>query len=218
MQRIEDISKEGHKEEILLYSIRRGTIVIKANNCFIAEDRRYWKGKTQEQTGRESTVFDPQQFQSTIKGNNCFFGEKGRNYERSPVYAGDGAVLPGQQNFQPAKNANNHFIKENSEYYGRRTNQQYGYSAATDILVPNDKRINQNIAEKYATRGPQREPSHTGGLQNEGVPTYVENNMNDTENTVRRHSQQVHRNSNAHGQPINSENSSNQEYLERNHI
>ena len=94
---------------------------IKANNHFIAEDRRYWNGRTQEQTGREPAVFDPEQFQPTIKGNNRFITEKGRNYERSPVYAGDGTIVPGQQNFQPAINANNRFIEENSEYYGRTT-------------------------------------------------------------------------------------------------
>ena len=67
-------------------------------------------------------------------------------------------------------------------------------------------------------RGPQREPSHMRGPQNEGASTYVESNVNETENTVRRHSQQVQRNPNAHGQAINSENLTNQEYLERNHI
>ena len=40
------------------------------------EDRRYWKGRTQEQTGREPAVFDLQQFQPTIKGNNHFITEK----------------------------------------------------------------------------------------------------------------------------------------------
>ena len=54
--------------------------------------------------------------------------------------------------------------------------------------------------------------------QNEGAPTDVENNVNNTENMVRRHSQQVQRNPNAHGQPTNSENSINQQYLDRNHI
>ena len=46
-----------------------------------------------------------------IKGNNHFITEKGRNCERSPVYAGDFTVVPGQQNFQPAINANNHFME-----------------------------------------------------------------------------------------------------------
>ena len=46
----------------------------------------------------------------------------------------------------------------------------------------------------------------------------MESNVNETENTVRRHSQQVQRNPNAHGQAINSENLINQEYLERNQI
>ena len=136
-------------------------------------------------------VFDPQQFQPTIKGNNCFITEKGRNCERSPVYAGDGTIVPGQQNFQPAINVNNRFIEENSEYYGRRTTQQYNHSTITDVLVPNDKRINRNIAENYTMRGPQRELSHMRGPQNEGASTYVESNVNQTENMVRRHSQQV---------------------------
>ena len=78
--------------------------------------------------------------------------------------------------------------------------------------------INQNIAEKYAMGGPQREPSHKRGPQNEGAPTYVESNINETEYTVRGHSQQVQRNPNAQGQAINSENLINQEYLERNQI
>ena len=104
---------------------------------------------------------------------------------------GDGTVVAGQQNFQPAINANNRFIEENSEYYGKRTTQQYDHSTITDIPVPNDKRINRNIAENYATRGPQREPSHTRGPQNEGASSYVESNVNETENMVRRHSQQV---------------------------
>ena len=134
------------------------------------------------------------------------------------MYAGDGTVVPGQQNFQSAINVNNCFIEENSEYYGRRTTQQYDQSATTDVPVPNNKRINQNIAEKYATRGPQWEPSHTRGPQNEGAPTYLESNVNETENMVRRHSQQVQRNPNAHGQAINSKNLINQEYLERNQI
>ena len=46
----------------------------------------------------------------------------------------------------------------------------------------------------------------------------MESNVNETENTVRRHSQQVQQNPNAHGQAINSENSINQEYLERNQL
>ena len=192
--------------------------VIKVNNHFITEDRRYWKGRSQEQTEREPAVFDLQQFQPTIKGNNCFITEKGRNYERSPVYVGDGTVVPGQQNFQPAINANNHFIEENSEQCGRRTTQQYDHSTITDVPVPNNKRINRNIAENYAMRGPQRETSHTRGPQNEVASTYVESNVHETENTVRRHSQQVQRNLNEHSQAINSENSTNQEYLERNHI
>ena len=40
-------------------------------------------------------------------------------------------------------------------------------------------------------RGLQREPSYMRGPQNEGVPTYGENNVNETEDMVRRHSQQV---------------------------
>ena len=87
-QKIEDISKEGHKEEILLRLILQGYhTAIKAKNRFITDDRRYWKGRTQEQTGRESMAFDPQQFQPMIKGNNRCFAEEGRNYERSPAYA-----------------------------------------------------------------------------------------------------------------------------------
>ena len=35
-------------------------------------------------------------------------------------------------------------------------------------------------------RGPQQEPSHMRGPQNEGAPTYVESNINETENMVRR--------------------------------
>ena len=164
---------------------------IKANNRFIAEDRRLWEGRTQQQTRREPTVFDPQQFQPTLKGNNRFIAEKGRNYENSPVHAGVGTVVSEQQKFQPAINANNHFIEENSEYYGRRTTQQYDHSATINIPVPDDKRINRNIAEKYAMRGPQWKPSYMRGPQNEGVPTYVKNNVNETEKTVRGHSQQV---------------------------
>ena len=138
----------------IMFDLQGYNPVIKVNNCFIAEDRRYWKERTQEQTEREPVVFDPQQFQPTIKGNNHFITEKGRNYERSPVYAGHGTVVPRQQNFQPAINVNNCYIEENSEYYGRRSTQQYNHSAITDIPVPNDKRINRNNAENYATRGP----------------------------------------------------------------
>ena len=66
------------------------------------------------------------------------------------------------------------------------------------------KRINQNTTEKYTTRGLQREPSHMEGLQNERVPTYVENNTDHTENMMRGHGQQVQHNPNAQGQSINS--------------
>ena len=95
-------------------------------------------------------MFDPQQFQPTIKGNNCFIAEKGRNYENSPVHVGVGTVVSKQQKFQPAINANNCFIEENSEYYGRRTAQQYDHSATINAPAAGDKMINRNITEKYA--------------------------------------------------------------------
>ena len=97
-----------------MFDLQGDNPAIKANNRFIVEDRRYWKGRLQEQTGGEPVVFDPQQFQPTIKGNNHFITEKGRNNERSPVYVGDGTIVPREQNFQPAINANNHFIEEKS--------------------------------------------------------------------------------------------------------
>ena len=162
---------------------------IKANNHFIADDRRYQRKMTHEQSERGPTTFDPQQFQPTIKANNRFFAEEGRNYVRSPVCEGEEIGLPRQQSFQPAVNANNHLIKENLEYYNKRTNQLYGYSAATEVQAANEERINRNTTKKYTTRGPQREPSHTERLQNECVPTYVENNVDNTENTMRGHGQ-----------------------------
>ena len=97
--------------------------------------------------------------------------------------------LPRQQSFQPAINANNCLIEENLEYYDRRTNQLHGYSTATEVQAANEERINQNTTEKYTTRDPQREPSHTERLQNECVPTYVENNADHTENMMRGHGQ-----------------------------
>ena len=163
-------------------------------------------------------MFDPQQFQPTIKGNNRFIAEKGRNYENSLVHVGVGTVVSEQQKFQPAINANNHFIEDNSEYYGRRTAQQYNHSATINVPAPDNRRINRNVAEKYAMRGLQQEPSYMRGPQNEGAPIYGENNVNETENTVRRYSKQFQRDPNAQGQTINSKNSINQEYLERNQV
>ena len=162
---------------------------IKGNNHFITDDGRYQRKMTQEQLERGPMTFDPQQFQPMIKANNRFFAEEGRNYVRSLVYEGEEISLPRQQSFQPVINANNHLIEENLQYYDKRTNQLYGYTAATEVQAANEKRINQNTAEKYTTRGPQREPSHMERLQNEHVPTYVENNPDLTENTMRGHGQ-----------------------------
>ena len=172
----------------------------------------------QEQSERGPAAFDPQQFQPTIKANNRFFVEEGMNYVRSPVYEGEEIGLPRQQSFQPAINANNRLIEENLEYYDKRTNQLHGYSTATEVQAANEERINQNTTEKYTARGPQREPSHTERLQNEHVPTYVENNTNHAENVIRGHGQRVQHNPNAQRQPINSENTINQDFRERNHI
>ena len=144
---------------------------------------------TQDELERGPTAFDPQQFQPTIKANNSFFAEEGRNYVRSPVQEEEEFGLPRQQSFQPAINVNNRLIEENLEYHNKRTNQLYGYSAATEVQVANEERINQHIADKYTTRSPQREPSQTERLQNERVPTYVENNTDNTENTMRGHGQ-----------------------------
>ena len=159
------------------------------NNHFIADDRRYQRKLTQEQSERGPTVFDPQQFQPMIKVNNRLFAEEGRNYVRSLIHEGEEIGLPRQQSFQPAINANNHLIEENLEYHDKRTNQLYGYSTATEVQVANEERINRNTAEKYTTRSPQREPSQTERLQNKHVPTYVENNADNTENMMRGHGQ-----------------------------
>ena len=97
---------------------------------------------TQEQSERGPTAFDPQQFQPMIKVNNRFFTEEGRNYVRSLVYEGEEIGLPRQQSFQPVINANNCLIEENLEYYDKRTNQLYGYSAATEVQAANEERIN----------------------------------------------------------------------------
>ena len=179
---------------------------------------RYQRKMTQDESERGSTAFDPQQFQPMIKANNRFFAEEGRNYVRSQVQEGEEIGLCRQQSFQPAINANNRLIEENLEYHDKRTNQLYGYSAAMEVQVANEERINRNTAEKYTTRSPQREPSHTERLQNERVPTYVENNADYTENTMRGHGQRVQHNPNAQGQHINSENSINQDFRERSHI
>ena len=115
---------------------------IKVNNHFIVDDRRYQRKMTQEQSERGPTMFDPQQFQPMIKANNRFFAEEGRNYVRSPVCEGEEIGLPRQQSFQPAINGNNCLIEENLEYYDKRTNQLYGYSAATEVQAVNEERIN----------------------------------------------------------------------------
>ena len=162
---------------------------IKANNHFIMYDTRYQRKITQDESERGPTAFDPQQFQPTIKANNLFFTEEGRNYVRSPVYKGEEISLPRQQSFQPAINANNHLVEKNLEYHDKRTNQLYGFSAATEVQAANEERINRNTAEKYTTRSPQREPSHMERIQNERVPTYVENNADYTENMMREHGQ-----------------------------
>ena len=62
---------------------------IKGNNHFIADDRKYQRKMTQDESERGSTAFDPQQFQPMIKANNRFFAEEGRNYVRSPVQEGE---------------------------------------------------------------------------------------------------------------------------------
>ena len=160
--------------------------VIKENNCFIVDDRKYQRKMTQDESERGSTAFNPQQFQPTIKANNRFFAEEGTNYVRSPVQEGEEISLCRQQSFQPAINMNNRLIEENLEYHDKRTNQLYGYSAAMEVQVANEERINQNTAEKYTTRSPQCEPSHTERLQK---PTYVKNNADYTENTIRVHGQ-----------------------------
>ena len=167
---------------------------------------------TQEQSERGPMAFDPQQFQPMIKVNNRFFAEEGRNYVRSPAYEGEEIGIPRQQSFQPAINVNNRLIEENLEYYDKRTIQLYGYSAAMEVQAANEERINRNTTEKYTTRGPQRESSHMERLQNEHVPTYVENNEEHTENTMRGHGQRVQHNPNAQGQPVNSKNSINQDF------
>ena len=192
--------------------------VIKANNHFIADNRRYQRKMTQDELERGPTAFDPQQFQPLIKAKNRFFVEEGRNYVRSPVQGGEEFGLPRQQSFKPVINANNRLIEENLEYHDKRTNQLYGYSTATEVQVANEERINQHITDKDTTRSPQWEPSQMERLQNECVPTYVENNTDNTENTMRGHGQQVHHNPNAQGQHINSENSTNRDFQERSHI
>ena len=162
---------------------------IKANNHFIADDRRYQRKMTKEELEREPMAFDPQQFQPMIKANNQFFAEEGRNYVRSSVQEGEEIGLCRQQSFQPAINANNRPIEENLEYHEKRTNQLYGYSAAMEVQVADEERINRHIADKYTTRSPQQEHSQTKRLQNECVPTYVEDNTDNTENMMRGHGQ-----------------------------
>ena len=50
----------------------------KANNRFIAEDRRYFERGPQEQAGGDPIMFDPQGYNPAIKANNRFIAEDRR--------------------------------------------------------------------------------------------------------------------------------------------
>ena len=50
----------------------------KVDNRFIAEDRRYFKRKPQEQAGGDPIMFDPHGYNAMIKANNCFIAEDRR--------------------------------------------------------------------------------------------------------------------------------------------
>ena len=176
----ERVNERGPPERVgrdsIVFEPQRLQPVVEANNRFIADDERTNVKVPPEQPRRDSVVFEPQRFQPMIKANNRFITEDGRNYERPPEHPEDGPVLCGQQNFQPAINTNNHFIMEDTRNYERGIPQQSDYAATTNLQVPNDKRINRNIAEKY--------PMGSGGT----------NNVYEAQNMIREHSRQIQRN------------------------
>ena len=162
---------------------------IEANNHFITEDGRTNERGPPEQPVRDLVAFEPQSFQPAIEANNRFIAEDRRNYERPLEHPEDGPTLCRQQNFQPEINTNNRFIREDTRNYERGIPQQCYYAATTNLQVPNDKRINQNIAEKYLMGRTQQESNLTKGPQNEGVT-----NAYEAQNMIMGHSRQTQRN------------------------
>ena len=168
-----------------------------------------------EQMKADPVTFEPQMFQPTIKANNCFIAEDRRNYGRPTE---KGTVLFEQQNFQPAINANNHFIEENSRKYKRGRLQQYEQGAVTNLRVPDDKVINQNIAENYSTERTQQVPNLPKGPQGESTFNHAAANINEAQNMVEGYRQQAQIKPDVWGQDRIGENLINQELTERGQV
>ena len=59
----------------------------KVNNCFIAEDQRYFERGSQEQVGGDPIMFDLQGYNPVIKANNHFIAEDRRYWKgRTPEH------------------------------------------------------------------------------------------------------------------------------------
>ena len=127
-----------------------------------------------EQSGKDSNGFEPQKFQPTVKANNCFIAEDGRNYERPQENTEVDPTLGRQQNFQPTINTNNHFITEDERDNARGIPQQHNCHAINNLQVPNDKRINRNIAEQYSMGRTQRESNLARRPQSGSVTNFYE--------------------------------------------
>ena len=77
---------------------------------------------------------------------------------------------------------------EDTRNYERGIPQQGDYATTTNLQVPNDERINQNIAEKYPMGRTQQESNLMRGPQSGGAT-----NLYETQNMIRGHSRQIQR-------------------------